>query len=380
MRTIFATNVNDAYRKGLMVAVTYGDLIPSRNGNVHRVPMPVCTRYSQPTQRVLFDGQRHANPFFHLFEGLWMLAGREDVSLPMQFIPSFEQFSDDGVKLHGAYGYRWRNHFGKYERHDSGIGEYTEWNGIDQLETAIRLLKNNPHDRRVVIGMWDPAADLDVASKDIPCNDLIKCGVVRGKLDIQVYCRSNDIVFGAYGANAVHMSMLHEYLAAMVGIPVGIYYQISGDFHAYADTPYKLSDYYPLKITDAMYQCPYGSTEGEPIVKNPVTVYPLVADPASFDAELSQVMMMVANKTFDIGRTSHFRNTFFADVAQPMYQAHRFLQQKHVGAAHTASQLLANTRMPDGTRNDWITAAGEWCARTITRRTARTTRETPSNG
>lgn len=378
MRTIYATNVNDAYRKGLALMADCGDLVASRNGDVRRVPTPVCTRYAKPTERVLFDGQRHANPFFHLFEGLWMLAGREDVALPMQFIPSFEQFSDDGMTLHGAYGYRWRYHFGKYEDQETGIGTHTRWIGIDQLETAIRLLKDNPNDRRVVIGMWDPAADLDVRSKDIPCNDLIKCGVVRGRLDIQVYCRSNDIVYGAYGANAVHMSMLHEYLAAMTGIPIGYYYQISGDYHAYEDTPYKWDDYWPLKVVDAMYQCPYGSNEGEPVVQNPVTVHPLVSNPQTFDSELTAVMMMVANKTFDIGPTSQFKNTFFADVAQPMYQAHRMIQQKHVGAAHTASLLLKNTRMPDGTRNDWITAAGEWCARTIHRRTAR--KETRNNG
>lgn len=372
MHTIFASNVNDAYRRGMALCAHYSDTIPSRNGNVRRVPMPVCTRYSRPTQRVLFDTQRHANPFFHLFESLWMLAGRNDLETLTQFIPSFEQFSDDGVVLHGAYGYRWRNwRVPRWSESDAMLVDYSY---VDQLEVAISLLKNNPNDRRIIVAMWDPSLDLAKDSKDIPCNDLIKFAVVQGKLDMQVFCRSNDIVFGAYGANAVHMSFLLEYMAAMSGIPIGNYYQISGDFHAYTETPYKWDDYWPLKISDAMYQCPYGTEEGEPRVHDPVTVYPLVAHPASFDEELKMVVHSIRNRNFD-ALSLRVNNPFFTDVAQPMYQAFRFMLQNTESAASTASQLLRHTRMPDGSRNDWIIAAAGWCSRTIMRRNARKQRE-----
>ena len=45
--------------------------------------------------------------------------------------------------------------------------------------------------------------------------------------------RSNDMLWGAYGANAVHMSMLQEYLASRLEIAVGEYTQISDSFHVY---------------------------------------------------------------------------------------------------------------------------------------------------
>ena len=54
--------------------------------------------------------------------------------------------------------------------------------------------------------------------------------------------RSNDMIWGAYGANAVHMSMLLEYMAAMTGFQVGIYYQISNNLHAYKKTLAKLDN------------------------------------------------------------------------------------------------------------------------------------------
>jgi hypothetical protein len=48
-----------------------------------------------------------------------------------------------------------------------------------------------------------------------------------------VACRSNDIVWGCYGANAVHMSMLQEFIACATGLAMGTYYQISNDWHIY---------------------------------------------------------------------------------------------------------------------------------------------------
>ena len=45
--------------------------------------------------------------------------------------------------------------------------------------------------------------------------------------------RSNDIIWGTFGANAVHMSMLHEYVASALMLHVGKYTQISDSFHAY---------------------------------------------------------------------------------------------------------------------------------------------------
>jgi hypothetical protein len=47
----------------------------SRAGDVLVAPHPVMSVTSIPTERVLFDPARDANPFFHLFESLWMLAG-----------------------------------------------------------------------------------------------------------------------------------------------------------------------------------------------------------------------------------------------------------------------------------------------------------------
>ena len=47
--------------------------------------------------------------------------------------------------------------------------------------------------------------------------------------------RSNDIWYGAYGANAVHFSILQEFVAGAVGVPIGVYRQFSQNLHLYLD-------------------------------------------------------------------------------------------------------------------------------------------------
>ena len=149
-----------------------------------------------------------------------MLAGRNDVEFVKKFNKRISSYSDDGVYFHGAYGHRWRVAFGS-----------------DQLSKIIRLLSACPNSRRAVLTMWSPGLDLrtDEIGLDLPCNTQAYFGINNDKLDMTVTCRSNDAVWGAYGANVVHFSVLQEYLAAGLGVGVGVYRQFSNNFHAYTD-------------------------------------------------------------------------------------------------------------------------------------------------
>ena len=68
-------NVNDALPQALMMLQSQGKPAVSRGMHTLRVPGPVSTIYDNPTERVLFDATRDANPFFHLIESLWILGG-----------------------------------------------------------------------------------------------------------------------------------------------------------------------------------------------------------------------------------------------------------------------------------------------------------------
>jgi hypothetical protein len=113
--------------------------------------------------------------------------------------------------------------------------------------------------------MWDPETDLGRQGKDLPCNLTATFQInVDGALDLSVFNRSNDIIWGCYGANAVHFSFLLEYMARWIGVPVGRYSQISINWHGYLETfkplaekkdliqadPYTLGEVRPLTLPD----------------------------------------------------------------------------------------------------------------------------------
>jgi thymidylate synthase len=223
-----AANVNDALENGLHLMLEPSTrVLDTRGGKVLRHNGPVATVSADPYKRVLFSPMRNANPFFHFMEAIWMLAGRNDLPWLAQFNKRMAEYSDDGGKTQpAAYGHRWRRHF-----------------GYDQLNEVIQMLRADPSTRRAVLAMWDggeneTTSDLvrgSMGGKDVPCNTHAYFSIVDGKLDMMVCCRSNDLWWGAHGANAVHFSILQEYVAASVGVGLGTMTQVSNDYHLYTD-------------------------------------------------------------------------------------------------------------------------------------------------
>ena len=226
MKVITARNVNQALIDGLWHLSTDGVVRDSRNGRVIVSKTPVTTAYKNPRERILWSHDRDANPYLHFLESVWMLAGRNDVAFPSFLAPNMKNYSDNGKTLNGAYGYRWFEHF-----------------GFDQLKLIVDELKRDPESRRCNLQMWDGNGELKQAmpdfpeySKDVCCNLSVVFAInYEGKLDITVFNRSNDILWGAYGANAVHFSILQEFTAAFIGVEVGNYYQVSNNYHLYLD-------------------------------------------------------------------------------------------------------------------------------------------------
>jgi len=213
---IEAYTVEEALNQGIMLINTDGIEQESRAGDIIEVPYPVATVYKTPWQRVLVNKDRNANPFFHFFEALWILAGRKDVKFLTEFNKRMANFSDDGVTFNAPYGSRMRTVC-----------------GTDQIHTAICILKKKPESRQVVLQIWDKFDLENETTKDKPCNLCVLFRIRQGRLDITVYNRSNDMLWGAYGANVVQFSMLQEYVAASVNIPMGTYTQVSNSFHVY---------------------------------------------------------------------------------------------------------------------------------------------------
>lgn len=333
MRVIRARNVHQALPEAIHQLQCSHVEEDSRNGTVWVSPEPVATVYTHPRERVVFWPERDANPFFHFYEALWMLGGRNDVASLTRFVKRMQEFSDDGTTFHGAYGHRWRKHFGD-----------------DQLAIIIANLKANPGCRRQVLQIYDNVVDLVInqnGMRDIPCNLAVHFMMRWGALDMTVFNRSNDIIWGCYGANAVHFSMLQEYVATGVGVPVGQYWQISDNWHGYLATLKPL-----LGLADQAAQPPSLGVPDPYLTK--VQPFRLInTDVETWNADLD---MFLSQGCGAMG----YLDVFFRRVALPILMVHDAYRAKHYDAARSLAL--------DIKASDWRLAIQEWLNRREARR------------
>jgi thymidylate synthase len=354
-------NTCEALSSGVTLVVDTGRRERSRAGDVLVSPGPVVTETLRPTERVLFSVVRDANPFFHLCEAMWMLAGRQDARPLNVFVGDFsKKFAEESGNMHGAYGFRWRHHF-----------------MFDQLDAVVSRLVEDPTTRQAVLTMWDPheftvpvdrgsgdvgeellgGADLTGAWKDRPCNTHAYFRVRfepdgqawTQHLDLTVCCRSNDLVWGAHGSNAVHFSVLLEYVAARTGCQVGRMVQLSNNYHAYCAF---------LEVLNRRNKSSslLSSLEDDRYSMGAVAPAPMFNDPGKIDDDV-QMFWRWFTETDDRVEAAPplYANLWFAYTLEPMMRAHR---QHRLMRYADAERWAREVEAPD-----WSVAAIEWLQR-----------------
>lgn len=301
----------EAYTDLVYLIQRYGKLEQTRNGPALAFQGPVMLSIADPRSRVITDPVRDANPFFHVMETVWMLAGYRSVEWIAQFNSRMKEYADNG-DIMGAYGDRWFRHFG------------------NQVGKIIGILKADPTTRQAVLQMWDPHTDLATDHKDRPCNTNIYFRNREGFLDMTVCNRSNDLVWGMFGANCVHLSYIQELIATAVDQKVGRYHVMSNNLHFYTDL-------YP---------------NGKEILNRGdvvESVYPEYRQPLLFGDE-NWFDLTRQCKDFIAGKDVTY--SWLKVTAEPMRDAY-FARTYEGGMAHIGL-------MPD---SDWKVAAKLWLAR-----------------
>ena len=409
-------NVNDAF--SLFIDDIYNGRIdttttPSRYGEVITIEEPVMVKYVKPTEKVLFNKERDCNPFFHVYEALWMLAGCNDVNSLTVYNKRMQEFSDDGITLNGAYGYRWR-----HAKH--GVGSKgNSWYGgtiqdhrdeVDQLKLIIEHLRNDPGSRRVVLQMWnveddllnvgtkckqcngtgrykgkytpdDPTSPLvdEVCedcegtrvysySKDVCCNLSVLFRIRNADnnpgrkfnvkiLDMTVLNRSNDLVWGMLGSNYVHFTFLQEYMAYATGCIVGNYYHITNNLHCYTNT-WKPKEWIKANVDNEKVE--YGTINKVGLMHNN-TGASVPEWTQAFDNECKQFVEHYGKEGLvdPVGYDSEFLDT----VAEPMMLAFKLFKDKQYIPALKHCEMIAAT--------DWKIACTNWIERRIAKTQAK---------
>lgn len=209
-----------------------GDIIVSRNLETKEI-RPAMLIFNNPKERFLTCPGRNIHPFFQVLESIWILGGRGDVKWISKYLKNMEKYSDGEDEFHAPYGVRMRS-YGSNRNH----GLHVIYNPIDQFENCYDYLSTDPETRHAVMSFWNPHFDhMDINTIDRPCNTTFHFLIRDGKLDLTIFCRSNDVHWGLFNANVVQFSVMLESMAMLLGVPVGKQIHMIDSLHYYTDNP-----------------------------------------------------------------------------------------------------------------------------------------------
>jgi len=220
------------------------------------MPYPVMIQITNPSDRYVTIHERKWNKILPFIESLWLALGLNDLdTIPGNYVKNLYNFSDNGRTWRAGYGPRFRFYSGFMNDYDiperehghimAGISGVT-----DQFKYIIESFKRDINTRQAIISIADPAKDcfnIDGSlkeTKDYPCTRSLHFQVnTYGKMDLIVDMRSNDILWGFSAVNTFNFTLIQEYIANIVGVPVGNYYLKADNFHFYENFRDKIESF-----------------------------------------------------------------------------------------------------------------------------------------
>lgn len=154
-----------------------------------------------------------------IYELLWFLRGDTNVGyLREHGVTIWDEWADERGELGPIYGYQWRS------------WPAPDGRSIDQLSQVLRLLREDPDSRRMLVSAWN-VADLERMALP-PCHVLFQFYVAEGRLSCQVYQRSADVFLGV-PFNIASYALLTMMVAQVSGLSAGELIHTLGDAHLY---------------------------------------------------------------------------------------------------------------------------------------------------
>jgi thymidylate synthase len=159
----------------------------------------------------------HLRSIIH--ELLWFIRGETNIRyLHDNKVTIWDEWADANGDLGPVYGAQWRS----WPARDGST--------IDQLAQVVRMIREKPDSRRLMVTAWNPA-DVDKMALP-PCHCLFQFYVAEGRLSCQLYQRSADIFLGV-PFNIASYALLTHMVAKVTGLSVGVFVHTLGDAHLY---------------------------------------------------------------------------------------------------------------------------------------------------
>ena len=159
------------------------------------------------------------------YELLWFLRGESNIGwLQEHGVTIWDEWADERGDLGPVYGVQWRS------------WPTPDGQQVDQIAEAVRLLREEPDSRRIVVSAWN-VADLPKMALQ-PCHAFFQFHVAtpetapRGRLSCQIYQRSADVFLGV-PFNIASYALLTHMLAEQCDLDAGDLIWTGGDCHIY---------------------------------------------------------------------------------------------------------------------------------------------------
>ena len=161
------------------------------------------------------------------YELLWFLRGDANVRwLQEHGVTIWDEWAAEDGDLGPVYGVQWRS----WPTPDGGH--------VDQIAEVVRLLREEPDSRRIVVSAWNvadlPRMALAAVPRVLPVlrRRPARAERRRGRLSCQLYQRSADVFLGV-PFNIASYALLTHMLAQQCDLEVGDLIWTGGDCHVY---------------------------------------------------------------------------------------------------------------------------------------------------
>ncbi len=159
----------------------------------------------------------HVRSIIH--ELLWFLSGDSNIRyLKENGVSIWDEWADEDGELGPVYGVQWRS------------WPTPDGRSIDQVSEALRMIRETPDSRRIIVNAWN-VAEVDKMALP-PCHALFQFYVAGGKLSCQLYQRSCDVFLGV-PFNIASYALLTHMMAQQADLDVGDFVWTGGDCHLY---------------------------------------------------------------------------------------------------------------------------------------------------
>ena len=164
-------------------------------------------------------------------ELLWYLSGQTHIRDLRDHTKIWDAWTSEekNWEIGKMYGYQWVN----WEKHTVDADGTHTMTTINQIESVIDLIKNNPDSRRMVVSAWNPSVLDEIALPS--CHAFFIFNVsADGKLNCHLTQRSGDIALGI-PFNLACYATLTQMIAQETNLELGEFSHYINDAHIYED-------------------------------------------------------------------------------------------------------------------------------------------------